>query len=308
MSTKISYSDSDPAYNRAYWTQEIARKGAAAAYQEFKEKDADAPMGRQHFAAHVVGNLIAAAQGPAGITICDSSFGFGCYHGFFAQVIATGGTSLISTLDAACVAAYGKLGTGCQHGIGHGILEYVGYGKVNEALALCKQTTQLVPLLGCTSGVFMEYNFPLSGPADALVPSTRQLDTADRYAPCTSVPADNKDSCYFELGQWTRITLNDYEKVDQFCGGLTGSARRHCYLGVGAIIPPLEGYDAEKNAQICTRFSTSDELACRAGVRWGLYQTPEHRTNADSACAYAQSATRAACLKLGDLTQGQEGN
>lgn len=303
---RVSYNPDDPAYNRAYWTQEVKAKGASAAYAEFKQRTAQLSLGRQHFAAHVIGAVIGEALGANGVKVCDSSFGFGCYHGLFSQVISTGGASLVRNLDAACVSAYGPLGTGCQHGIGHGILEYVGYSHVGDALALCKETTQLVPLLGCTSGVFMEYFYPLTGPATALAPSTRALDPAHPYAPCTDVPVENRSSCYYELGSWLRTSQGNAEAAGKWCAGLSGADRTDCYLGVGTLAFQVNGNDMNAARMECAALAPADELSCRAGVRWGAFANPSTKAHAAEACGYTDSAKETACEKLGDLTQGHD--
>lgn len=302
-----AYSDADPAYNRAYWAQEVAAHGPRAAYQEFAQRNAKAPAGRQHFSAHVIGSVLGDEFGPAGIAYCDAAFGFGCYHGFFAEVISAGGTALIPKLDAACTKAYGPGGTGCQHGIGHGILEYVGYGKLDQALALCDTTTQFSPLLGCASGVFMENDFRLAGTGTAQGPSRRDFDPAHPYAPCTEVAAQYQPACYVELGQWLRISLGpSYAKLGALCAAAPGTAARtDCFMGVGSIQDALEGYDPATALAHCAQYAGRDQLSCRAGAWWGFYQVPEERAKDASICAYADAAQEQACLALGDFTGGK---
>ncbi len=305
-SSMVAYRDTDPTYNRAYWVQELGHLSARNVYAEFKKRNETAPLGRQHFGAHVIGSLIAQKEGVKGITICDSSFGFGCFHGLFGYLIAEGGVPLIKSLDAQCVEAFGVLGTGCQHGIGHGILEYTGYTKLNDALALCSHTTETVPLLGCSSGVFMEYNAPLTGNADALVPSTRQFDAAHPYAPCTDVAEKYQASCYFELGGWLHeVFAKEYTKIGAVCAGLKEVHRTDCFLGVGAGIPAQDGYDVDSARSTCGLFSSLDETSCRAGVRWAFYQEPQHRAEAPKACAGSDTVRESACERLGDLTEGK---
>ncbi|KND48244.1 MAG: hypothetical protein AB199_04420 [Parcubacteria bacterium C7867-004] len=308
-SSSVRYLDTDPAYNRAYWKERIEATGSADTYAEFTERNQRAEQGRQHFSAHVIGALIAEKEGASGITICDAAFGFGCYHGLFGDLIAKGGDAMVADLDAACLSKFGPLGTGCQHGIGHGVLEYTGYDAITEALELCGHTTQVVPLLGCTSGVFMEYNTPLAGPSDALVPSIRTFDAEAPYRPCTDIAQKYQSSCYFELGHWFRITLNDdYERIGELCGALASSARTHCFLGVGAMIGPMEEYDVPKARAACATFKADDENYCRAGLRWSLYQVPEQRSQAVLACEDSDPVRVQACELFGDLTEGAEGD
>ena len=71
-----------------------------------------------------------------GIHICDSKFGFGCYHSFLEEAITDKGLSAINDLDNECSKQFSKGGS-CQHGIGHGILSYLGDDKLSQALTLC---------------------------------------------------------------------------------------------------------------------------------------------------------------------------
>lgn len=308
-SSKLAYSDQDPGFNRAYWEQEFATRDAKDVYDEFKKRNAAGPLERQHVAAHPVGELIYAAEGINGIAVCDSSFGFGCYHGFFARAIGEGGADRIAELDAACVAAYGPLGTGCQHGIGHGILEYVGYDRVNDALALCGKTTESVPLLGCASGVFMEYHTPLASSGDGLVPSQRPVSEATTYEPCTTVPQKYQASCYYEIGEWVASAASgDEQVIKETCGGLSGAAREQCFLGVGGVLGFHAAYVvADARAMCAAVASGEDDVACNAGVSWRMYAAPDHRNKAEAACAYEDAATQARCLTLADLTHERDG-
>jgi hypothetical protein len=299
----------NPGSLKAYWVERIKKEGGAEAYGEFKSYIEKLSWERKHVTMHIIGEALFDVLDVEGVTVCDSSVGFACFHGFFGRAVSVGGPSNIEKLDRTCVEAFGPLGTGCQHGIGHGILEYTGYERLNEALSLCKQTTQLEPLLGCTSGVFMEYNTPLVGIGDGLVPQTREFDASDPYAPCPSVPAENQASCYFELGQWFLIVLqSDYERAGDVCGELSGELRTYCFLGVGSLTLILEDHSVERSLAVCAQFSEDNELSCRAGVSWALYADPEYTERAAEACPYINAAQKEKCLTLADLTNGRESN
>jgi hypothetical protein len=254
-----------------------------------------------------MGELIYGAEGIGGIAVCDASFGFGCYHGFFGRAISEGGEVRIAELDAACVDAFGPLGTGCQHGIGHGVLEYVGYDRVNDALALCGKTTQIAPLLGCASGVFMEYNSPLMNIGDNLVPSARPVTQETIYEPCEDVPSEHQPVCYYQLGEWIAPQYaSDPSRVDGICGKLAGAMREYCFLGAGAGAAPYLHYSLEESRTWCAHFGGGDERSCRAGISWALYADLNHRPEAARACAHEDASWENACRAFGDLTQGKE--
>lgn len=300
------YSDADPAFNAGYWKSQIAAQGSAKAFALFKQKNESAPSQRQHFSAHVFGSVLAEHDGVEGITSCDSSFGFGCYHGFFSKIISEGGETYIKKLDDACVKVYGPFGTGCQHGIGHGILEYVGYERVQDALRLCGDTTQRVPLLGCTSGVFMEYFTPLVQTGELLSQGQRAFDEARPQAPCDVVTAPFKESCFFELGHsyYTRFAA-DQKRLTQLCESVPAPYRSYCYLGLGDLAGPSSHYRVEQAIAFCDAFSGVGRVACRAGVAWSFFANPAYRSQGTDICTLNSPQETAECKRLADLTLGQ---
>lgn len=301
-----AYSDTDPAAAAAYWAEQIKVHGAEAAYRAFKEKNAHSAERGRHLSAHIIGEEIFESEGVSGVRFCDASFSFGCYHGFFGQAFAHGGVESIEELDAVCVRSFGPLGTGCQHGIGHGVLEYVGYQNISEALALCDKTTKSAPLLGCVSGVFMEYNTPLVGISDTLVPETRKFSEGSADEPCRLVPEQYKKSCYFELGGWLESALyGDDAHIGEVCSSFSAEWRSLCFRGFGAMVPQRVQYDPEESRAVCDTFGADDALFCRAGIAWAMYSVPEYRGNTEFACAYSDNALRARCMELADLTEGK---
>ncbi len=297
---RAPYKSGDPSYNRVYWEGVVSSQGEVRAYELFKQKNSTEPEVRQHFAAHVMGMVLFETRGTAGLAVCDASFGFGCYHGHFSSAVAEGGIERVQDLDAVCNEKYGILGTGCRHGIGHGILEYVGYDRIEVALSLCgTETQQVVPLLGCTSGVFMEYLSPLTGE----VPRPRSLDLGNPYEPCTQIDKQFKDSCYYELGQWFHRTQPNSVML---CGDLQGEPRARCFLGFGSDSARLI-QDTDALVQICRSLLPQDERSCRAGAMWGLFSA-QHMVEARALCAYADSTEKDACVSEADLTEGRDSN
>lgn len=304
-----TYNPDSTTLNRLYWLYEIEHVGPEKAYKEFKEKNGRIAFDYQHLSVHVFGELLYETEGLLGIQYCDPSFGFGCYHGFFGRALSEEGVSAVKELDAICVEIYTPLGTGCQHGIGHGIMEYVGGNRINEALELCKETTQLTPLLGCTSGVFMEYNRPLSTKEGVtLSPEPRPFDESNPYDPCISVDEKFRDSCFFELGQrYSLIFREDAVMQTTLCSGLHNSRDvRHCYMGVGADLAPAFAFDVDLILSKCAAMGAQGELFCRAGASWSYYADPEKREQSGRLCMMATEEDTNNCKQLADLTEGLE--
>ena len=283
------------------WRDRIAATGPEAAYAEFKAAYTERHFSDQHIAAHIVGALLFEALGAAGLAVCDSTFAFGCYHSFFASAIAKNGTGAVADLDRECVQRLGRGETGCQHGIGHGLMEYFGPHRLTEALISCERTTTVHPLLGCISGVFMEYNTPIAIGASA-TQTLRELDASEPTAPCPSLAERFRPSCYFELAPWWRNYFS-YQEMGNFCTGLNNVAEREaCFLGIGYIIAPFSNYDLPTSQTECNRMPVRDSmLLCRSGLWWSYFVVPERRSLADDTCGDLTSQERSYCIQKGRL-------
>lgn len=289
-----------PAEER-HWRERLSAVGADAAYQEFKRAYADRHFSDQHIAAHVMGALLYRELGVAGLRTCDEAFAFGCYHSFFGTALAEIGPDGIRDFDRQCIEQFGPYGTGCQHGIGHGIMEYVGPRRIDDALRLCEGTTVVHPLLGCTSGVFMEYNTPIAIGTTASQ-TLREIDPGNPLAPCPALAERFRASCYFELAPWWK-NFFDYEAIGRLCAELAAPGEREaCLLGIGHIIAPFTAYDLTASRRECRRMPTEDdEVLCRAGLYWGYFIVPERRPLAEGACTELKPDERSRCLTRGRL-------
>ena len=235
------------------WADRINQVGADNAYKEFVDEYASVPFAEQHPAAHIIGKMLYKQSGISGLTVCDPSFAFGCYHGFFGRVIADRGTGIIPLLADSCRKRYGANSTGCEHGIGHGIMEYTGRSGLLEALQLCKGTEQANELYGCTSGLFMEYNSSMVFRDGVAYTDERPLDMKNPLAPCDTVPTPYRTSCYFEIGLWWKGQMGaDYEKIGNLCTeAATGPERDACYRGWGTVVAESVGHTPAEAKRVC---------------------------------------------------------
>lgn len=279
------------------WRDRIAAAGPEAAYAEFKMAYAERHFSDQHTVAHLMGALIYEAVGAAGFAICDRTSAFGCYHGFFARAIGENGPAIVTELDRECVQRLGRGETGCQHGIGHGLVEHFGSPRLAEALELCGRTTTIHRLLGCASGAFMEFNTPIAI-GDTASQTLRDLDRNNPFAPCPSTAARFRPSCYFELAPWWRNYLG-YDEMGQLCAKLDADAEREaCFQGIGYAIVPFNNYVLPASLADCRRMPTREgELLCRAGMWWSYFVVPERRSLADGACDGLTPIERSRCLQ-----------
>ena len=294
---------------KSKWLEVIKNKGAAAAYQQFKNEYAKYDYSTQHNTIHMLGELLYEVEGVKGITICDDSFAFGCYHGFFPRALSENGLGAMRELDQACVDKYGDKINACSHGLGHGILEYLGHNSLNKALEICTNSIRLQDVRTCLSGVFMEYNFPTiidDGKAEKTV---RHFDPENPYFPCdTTIPEEFRKLCYYTLGEfWLSASGLDYAKIGKFCSDLSDTGHKaECFKGVGNNIAPTSNYDVESVREKCEKIQDEDgEFYCKAEASRSFLGLPQHRLNGLKVCeGIVQSLEEKhnySCLKQSDI-------
>jgi len=283
-----------PVEERDYWVEEIKTKGPTNAYQAFLSLNAKRPFGIQHDAAHVIGEALYIALGAKGVAVCDQAFSFGCYHGLFSFAISEHGTELVPLLDGECQKLKSDQGA-CQHGIGHGILQYFGYDRLNEALKACGLAERIDEISGCPSGVFMEYNVPLVEGQDGfseVVP--RSFQEGNPYEPCGTVPNEFRASCYYELPQWwQRSFQDDYAVIGRLCAEIPDDEYiRGCFVKTGDLIAHNGQENLDIVKELCSKMPTSyGEGAClfsAAQTLWTFVWAPETKEVAADLCVYVR--------------------
>jgi hypothetical protein len=253
----------------------------------------------QHNAAHLFGESLYATNGVDGIRTCDTDFNFGCYHGFFTQAVSGEGLSLVSALDAACQTS--ERPSACQHGIGHGIMEYVGHSNLPRALEACSLTHQPDPIAGCTSGVFMDYNIRLIVEGNTFSVSTRPLgDPELPFAPCTEVKDKFKKSCYHELPQWWyQVYAGNVKRIGELCERIENQTYRAiCFSGVGNIVGSVANYETAHVKELCALMPTHAVSSCISNAAWSFSANIDSKDDARELCENVISEEeRDDCLK-----------
>lgn len=279
----------------------LAAHDVQDAYRIFKERYASETQAVQHQAAHLFGEALYAKGGLDLFSVCDQSFGFGCFHSFISLALKDHGESVAKDLDAKCVAAYGEQGLGCSHGVGHGLLSYFGYDlpALTKALSLCESLTWNHPYGGCKDGVFMEYDFQTMAQGDG--GSLRRVDLNNPHAPCNEVDKRSRVACYFGLpALWMATNVAGIDGMAAWCRQIkNGNERAACYRGIGYAYAPSVSFSTSKIISACDQLSTDEgRLQCREGGAWMLYADPALRETAKDVCTIGLSDQLSAqCLK-----------
>ena len=253
---------------KSRWVTIIEEEGSEDAYQLFLK---EAPQNTEidtHTHAHLFGEALYKVDGLEGISTCDDSFAFGCYHSFLGSAIYHEGIDTLPLFNQACKDIYGAGYSPCQHGIGHGVLIYTGHESLSAALDLCRTISQ-DPTGGCSSGVFMEYNFHTME-SQVTEGYIRPL-TEDVFAPCNSLESVYQVSCYMEQVQWwSSIFNNDYKKIGLLCDEIVAEVNKQaCFHGVGNYASVFASHDIEDIIGLCALMpSEKRKVECHEGASW----------------------------------------
>lgn len=264
----------------------INKNGPEKTYLELK-KIYDPSGAFAHTTVHLFGEVLYTKFGLSGINYCDNFAGFGCYHGHFIKAVSDKGLDIAIELDKKCVEKFGPMGLGCPHGIGHGLVEYFGLGKVKEALTICAKLSWQGPLFGCSGGVFMENNFPTVFDKNGVGKVTTREPGDNLFEPCQNLDSKFKQSCYFEQASyWNSVLNSDYDKIGKLCLSLgVVNQREACLLGMGNSIVEVSAYNANTLLLGCSKLQDKHSQAiCVAGGSWAFFSNPDKRNESEGIC------------------------
>jgi hypothetical protein len=276
-----------------HWEKRIQEIGGSAAYAEFLAGAASSSIDT-HSQAHAFGEALYKEEGLQALRVCDSSFEFGCYHSFLAVAVNEEGIESLPKLSEACKDDQGVMDLRCQHGLGHGVLVYTGYGKLGDALALCESVSTRATG-GCYSGVFMEYNFHTMEFGNYV-----RDGSGDLYAPCDTLPEKFQPSCYYEQVQWWQnLFQNDFKHIGTLCGEVSDPASRDaCFEGTGNYIATFARLSYNDIIRLCADMPDQDTVAiCHEGANGLLRVQPELLEEAENLCTILPEPYQEECLE-----------
>lgn len=289
------------------WSQKIDQQGAETAYMEFKETYASSNPGIAHGNAHIFGELLYQKEGIDGISVCDSSFAFGCYHSFLGTAIQSDGLKIVPTLNQKCIDNLKSQSLGCQHGIGHGILAFLGYdfNSLNKSLDYCDKLPANDPIGGCLGGAFMEFNFQTMLAQQAQV---RRLDLDKPYSPCSDLQQKYRMACYYWQAQWWSSVFSGensekYKRIGQYCLNLDNKEeRQQCFLGVGNITAQNANWSVEEVIRLCNLLPDEEgSLSCRANAATSFLADEKYKDLAPQLCDNLDQNRKLTCIKIANI-------
>lgn len=231
---------------KKYFTDLAEKRSAKYAYDVLKKAPVP-PNTDMHLLGHVVGDILYRQEGAEGMKVCTEDFRNACSHSIVVGFFTDKGEEALPEITQACKQAPGGSGayTMCFHGLGHGILAYVGF-ELPKAIDICKKIGGSTESSQCISGIVMEI-ISGGGHDKALWANVRKkyLFANNPFYPCAAefMPNEAKQLCYTYITPylWEAIgadtgqpTPQDFEKSFALCNQIPDKTYVNtCFGGFG---------------------------------------------------------------------------
>ncbi len=247
--------------------------------------------GRAHDLAHFVGQMVFEDKGIGGLAVCDSTYAFGCYHGF-TEAAFSENLDMLPVVAQACQ-SLGAPPSGpwasCIHGIGHGVATYFDAVELANALTTCDRLEAGATY--CHDGVFMEFSF--SAP-----PAFYQSE--DPLYPCSAVDATYRPACGRNQPNIMKTRLDMSQRdTAKICAEAEPAISEGCIDSLGFSI----AHESQGNPQTilgsCGVFSEAAHQAqCAAAAAGELVfqNSPNWQQNSQFVCQGLPQAHQQACF------------
>lgn len=248
------------------WQQYFDDAPVGEVYSRFLETASGLDYYAAHGLSHIIGEELYDREGWEGIAFCTQDFGFGCFHGFSGAALFDGGLKATEKLSLACTNLQRGDYLGCIHGIGHGILAYLGNDNLVQALVACESAQRDEAVGGCFGGVIMEYNYNTMQSQSGI--DLRPFSEADAYSPCLSLSDPYTPACYYELPSWwyasfegmgTTDSAGIFTRIGQLCSDIQDEASRtFCFRGTGNVVGPRSDVQVARMKEWCDEMPTKN--------------------------------------------------
>ncbi len=330
-----------------YFRELSEDKGAVYAFEVLKRAPLP-PDTDPHLIGHIIGNVLYQQKGVDGIALCTDDFRNACSHSVVIDILSEHGEGSLPLIAETCRKAPGGNGayTMCYHGLGHGVLAYVGY-DLEAAVRMCERTGTSAyggrEYEECVGGTIMEMIAGVHDPIAWQQQFDRYFRAEDPLYPCnaTFMTETVRGMCYTYLTPHLFAAAglapagsgpHEYQEAFSYCDAIPegkSELRDACYGGFGKEFVSLAqdrdtrnvgAMDDEALSNIrawCTQAGESDgEAACNehalSSLFWGGESEPDA---AFSFCELAKGEAQINCYRdlslkiqyyLSDTVRGYE--
>ncbi|MEK9160545.1 MAG: hypothetical protein AAB440_00715 [Patescibacteria group bacterium] len=292
---ELAQHDTDSFQELSTYFRKLAElKGAPYAFEVLMRAPLP-PDTDPHLLGHIIGDVLYAQKGIDGIALCTDDFRNACSHSVVIGILTEHGEGSLPLVAETCRQAPGGTGayTMCYHGLGHGVLAYVGY-DLERAVAMCKLTGTIEyrdqEYTECVGGTIMEMIAGIHDPLAWEQQVTKYFKDDDPLYPCDAsfMPEVARERCYTYLTPhlFTAADLtpsgagpHDYRNAFAFCDAIPlrrTDLREACNGGFGKEFVALV-----KDRDIRT-IGTMDEASVKNVRAWCAHAGSEE---GEAACA-----------------------
>lgn len=275
--------------------EDFAKKnGVKKAYLVLKEKYPNNDVAAHNF-AHIVGYEALRQEGILGLGICDTSYNYGCHHGFVEVYLKQFGIESVKDIENTCQKLGPVHAPSCIHGIGHGVMVVDAY-EIKKALADCDLLNKPSRLY-CWDGAFMERitssmlgdNFKL------------EIDNSNIDEPCVSVEEIYKEQCFRnQVTVWYSFYQNSVGEVASRCSLTRDSYQKTCFESIGLLNVIAAAGDLQRIINNCLVLNTDALDFCFIGsLKEYLFEGKSPQI-ANSFCGYVSLKYRGECQYVFD--------
>ncbi len=266
------------------------KQGVATAYNYLKQNWANNPV-QGHDLAHVIGQLAYVQEGSKGFAVCDSAFGFGCYHGLMEVFIKKEGMSAIEKGRSACE-ALGLPGqvASCLHGLGHGIMGSLG--EVNKSITQCENFPQNERQY-CFDGSFMEYYTGIMKNSE----KNLKADFSKPWDFCLTVAKEAQGQCVRNAAFFLLYSgPNTFPQTAEACNKLQSDLKFNCLQSGGLYSAQVANGDIKVAQNLCKNFKNEDDASfCITGAAQEFMFENKGKEKALALCSALNSSWRPKC-------------
>lgn len=266
--------------------------GAENAYRLLKQKYTNNETVAHDF-AHVIGIVAFDQTDISGLSICDTAYNYGCFHGFIEKFLIKKGVEAINQIEASCLSLGQIHSPSCLHGVGHGVLANRSY-DLNLALSDCDRL-KLETRIYCFDGVFMER---IAGSMQDA--KDRQLfPQNDLKKPCVSLSYVYKSQCWRnQVTAWfAHFGQNPWE-VANMCFSSEKEFHSICFESLGLVNVIITGDNFQKLVDSCRLLSNQISDDCLLGEIKELLFEGKSPQIAQSLCQFVLTSRKNDCQNV----------
>lgn len=266
---------STTASQEQYWRELIQTFGIDEAKGQFMKSIAGDEPTEAHTESHAFGAALYDLGEP--LTKCpttnvqDEFYSSGCAHEFIGRMISDRGLEAVDDIEAQCASLSRREFHLCEHGIGHGLIGYLGYDldALRVAVGACARTSDN----NCYRAAFMERDFRRLANIELSVRQPEKGEPEHSY--CNEFKEPVKSVCvYWQPNWWYALLSPDVPSAElpdlmshlyTLCDQWSGVYKNLCATGVGFNIYYIGASVPEARAICDSRFGDKS-FYCKIGV------------------------------------------